>query len=384
MSKTLSTIAAHSSYQAPPNQKLTPISVGVCTPITAEQGPVTVPVVIPWADYGVGNSKRNCAIDIDLRSLQIARFDAVRSIKIDNSFNDVAIYVQATDTLDAVLCPANAVVTSPILTAKNNQLFSVYGQGFFTGRSPQTTIQFSNVPVAGFDLQPGARYEALGALTDRRYSNANANSYTFNTADLGPALPDRVLVAIVCTHKDIGVVDYTPTLTIGGVAMTAIAAAKSAVVLAGSGTLAVVQMFYLPTRGTALENLTTGAAVVTMPVGFQSRYCGLLVYSLSNLENNAPFSASADSLGLQGSMTVTLDGIPGDYRIWGGFARDIRTAEDYPPIYNAIKDSDSYDKSDDVYMTSAHLFGETAGAWSASMSIGPTNEQGLWVGANWR
>jgi len=380
LSKNFSLVSQHSPYISQPNQKLTPIAISTCTPIDTPLGPVTVPVLVDWTAYGVSNSKRNCAVDIDLRSLQIARVDAIRSIKVDNSFNDVAVYVQATDTLDTVLCPANAVVTSPILTAKNNQLFSVYGEGFFTGRSPKTTIQFTNIPVAGFDLQPGSKYQMIGNIADRRYSNVNGTVFTFLTSEMGTALPDRVVAVLIVAGR-FGAGALTLGATLAGVALTS-GGAVSAIV---SGNTKLLQGFYIPTGPDAtLAPLTQASLVVTASATCENM--AVYVYTMSNMESPTPFSFGGDNLGLFGTAIAGVDTVPGAYSCWVGFDRTTLTSTD-PVFYNATVDADTFDDAEDAHSASAHVYHTASGLYSVGYDPAPQfalADTPLLLGMCWR
>lgn len=119
--------------------------IGLCTPV---KGPVnTVPVIINWNGlssqaFSYSNDSRAVAIDLFALVTGGAPFDAIRSIKIDNSSCNAPVYVQFTDTLDTIICPPNSVVISPVETSGSKCI--VYGDGFYKDHSFETTIFLSN------------------------------------------------------------------------------------------------------------------------------------------------------------------------------------------------------------------------------------------------
>lgn len=183
--------------------------VATCTPL---QGvPVVSTVVLSWNSFLPSWSNNRIGVLIDMQATQQPGFgalDKVRSVKIDNSYCAVPIYVQATDTQDTIVCPAYSIVTAPIYTL--GVRFIVYGTQFYTGRPPQTTVEFANFDRQGFVLTDvaadGIRILPIATAVD---NTMPAVSIPFNLANV-PEAPDRVLIAGF-THSANGVVSTMVT-----------------------------------------------------------------------------------------------------------------------------------------------------------------------------
>jgi len=182
---------------------------------------------IPWTAYGASPVNQNLGVSVNLQAGQsgvTATLDAIRSVYIDNSFSPVPVFIQFPDTLYTVICPAFAVVMSPVFTFV--QQFSIYAQGFETGQAPTTSIFCSNTLHDGFYVpttQSGAApvLPVTYALTDRYISGYTGN-FTIPSINIGPADADRWIALMLSQAWQNSIVNIS-AVTIGGIAATQLA-----------------------------------------------------------------------------------------------------------------------------------------------------------------
>lgn len=283
----------------------------LCTPINQVIGSRTVRVDVSWtkAPYSASFLKRNVAIDIDLVAQAVnTPLEAIRSVIIDNTYNDVSVFVQFSDTYEAIVCPANAIIGVPVMTS--NQKFRLYGNGFFTGRAPQTSFFFSNAPQAAFVIQDAGKFKTSGGLTDIDYTDVPANNGTL-FMDIGTPFTDRLVVVIFTGIKQapLGVANPYTSIALGG------------------GT---------PDWADSFEDQATGARMIFaskyIPTGITTNFNAAWanVQDLMFAQTYVLFgSTSAIPLDFDGQASVaggfnatphaTIRTIPGSFSIWGNY-----------------------------------------------------------------
>lgn len=286
-------------------------AVALCTPVVGSPRAVTVTVAWTDAPYSAGLANPNVAVEINLQDQQVNEIDGIRSVKIDNTFCDVPVYLQFFDTGDTVTCPPNSVIYAPVFT--NGKKAILYGTGFFDGRSPETTVIFSNLDRQGLVIQGGVGTEVNSSLLDVSGA-ATATPANFNNQRLGAAYPGRLIVCTVLATRNAAAAAEPTNLTCNGVVMTK--AVGNDVVVSGLGTNASASIWYgiVPTG-------TTGNIVITLPAGFNG---GVLLscHVVRNYSNPVPFSTGSDTQqSAEVVATASLDTVPG--------AAVIACAQDY-------------------------------------------------------
>lgn len=138
--------------------------VALHTPPT--QPPSVVSFVIDWSVYNPSYTNRRLAVRVDLAATSQPNtvLDGIRSVKIDNSFSAVPIYIQFPDTLDTIVCPAFSIVVTGVYTRALNCI--IYGTDFYTGRAPQTTFEFCNFDRQGYSVTVTDQVEVDGRYQD--------------------------------------------------------------------------------------------------------------------------------------------------------------------------------------------------------------------------
>lgn len=137
----------------------------------SSQAPFSVPLLIDWNIYWqqAGNPT-SVAVLVDLEGTtpNAAQLDAIRSVKIDNTFSTCPVYVTFPDTLDTITCPPQSVVIQPVNT--NSRKLSIIAQNLTTGFIPQTRVTLFNVPLpATYDPAIQFTYpQLLGSPTIQR------------------------------------------------------------------------------------------------------------------------------------------------------------------------------------------------------------------------
>lgn len=299
-------------------QKPASQSVAYCRPVDETKGPTVVEITIPWtaAPYNVSDSKRDVAIRLNLVAQQVATpLDAIRSIKIDNSFCDATLYVQFSDTYDTIVCPPNSVLIAPVATG--SQEIIIYGTGFFSGRAPQTTFVFCNYPQPASVVFSGIGYQleaSLGAIFTQYALNT---AYSF-PAHLGQAYPARLIAGIAFGIRSAAGANTIPNLiTVNGVNITA-NIVNSANVTITSGGLARslnISEFY----GLVPSNAGFSA---TVQYPNQQLAFGAALWVINNYTQAAPFSTDigVTSTGTASGQTAAVQVLPGGVSVGCGFS----------------------------------------------------------------
>ena len=116
----------------------------ICKAIT--QAPQSVPIIIdwnvPWQALGQPSS---CGVTINLsgNSPNATLLDAIKTIKIDNTFSTCPLYAYFPDTQDTVSCAPQTVATLTVNT--NASRVIIYAENLAPGFIPYTVVYFYNV-----------------------------------------------------------------------------------------------------------------------------------------------------------------------------------------------------------------------------------------------
>lgn len=293
------------------------LPIELCTPIAA-MGPRIIRFDIPWSDapYNASFNNRNVGVTINLANQQVVTpLEAVRSIKIDNTFNNVPVYVQFSDTLDAIACPGNAVITVPVLS--RSLVMKIYGTGFFSGRSLRTSIFLSNAPQPAYYVPDATRSQIVGGLTDFPYlGGVAANLFTFLGVRLGQAYTDRLLVFSLAGERTAAGGNPVLSMRLDGVTIPVRDYIINGLSFAG------VHSIFWPNNTTGtLEVISTGNSCNTIGVG---------IYSLSGATDDVPFSTSVENApSFTGPMcAIGIMAIPGSYTVFSGYNQNAPVALD--------------------------------------------------------
>lgn len=286
-------------------QRPASLPIQLCKPIGSE-GPREIRLDIPWtsAPYSASFSNRRVLVNCDLAGQQVATpLSAIRYVKIDNTYNDVPVSVQFTDTLDTIVCPANAVVGAQVMT--NSQNFVVFGDGFFTGRTPITSVFLSNTPQEPFYFQDVAKYESSGGLVDAQYTPAVAALYNY-TAQFGRAvITPRNLVLFYAGLRNAGLGLPVIGATMDGVPFTA----RGSFAAPFGAVSAFISLWTMPLAGVAIS----GALQLTANVNLT--YSAYALYVLTDLASITPFDIATDYAGAAASpiSVLPVTAIPGSF-----------------------------------------------------------------------
>jgi hypothetical protein len=157
--------------------------------------PSTVPALFNWISYGASFQNPNIAVLLQTINLQGARqlLDSIRSVRIDNTGNNVPVYVQFPDTQFTVVAPPNTIVQENVITAQYNALVVAEG---FAGSSPSqvgsTAVFFNN-----FFLQVLNEQEIAQELTLQLASSTITRGNSIYQQNYGvPALGDQFISPI--------------------------------------------------------------------------------------------------------------------------------------------------------------------------------------------
>lgn len=144
--------------------------------------PITVPLYIQWATYGVGTAKPNLNIGFNFEQLE--SIDLINSVYIDNLGNNVPVYVYFADTNYTVACQPNATCWQPVMT--NGKKGQIIGQGFTDADTNTfTRVTFSNVVVPPYiDIELDQSVSLFRASPSIQRGNTLYNS-KFAPAALG-------------------------------------------------------------------------------------------------------------------------------------------------------------------------------------------------------
>lgn len=325
------------------------LPIALCTPLDKAWGPKEVRIDIPWtqAPYLASLDNRNIRINVNLANQQVKTpLDAVRFVKIDNSFNDVAVYLQFSDSQDGIICPANSIVGVPVMS--NVLDFSIAGFNFFTGKTPVTSVFLSNAPQDAYFIPGTGQYKVTGALLDAAVNNTNAAVYNFPNVKLGRAFATRKLVALVAAWPP-AAPPALNSIVINGVTCPALVSA--------AGSLAQGRV------GIGIANVPTGVTgTVTVTFAGAMNNCFMSLYAFDGVSSASFFDTNSDDQAIAGTATIVgLNTIPGAVSVWGATifsatASDLTTWS----VLNANVDSNLALPSETCAFTCASYFAEDA------------------------
>lgn len=284
--------------------------------------PACVTAVINWADYGVSSTKFRTGVYINIAQTSqqtIAQLDAIRSVKIDNSYCPVPMYLVFPDTGDVVTCPPYGIVQTPVLT--NGLLAKLYGDGFYTGRPPQTTVQFFNGELEPLyipgDLISAVQYRYLGKSLITSNVNIGVALPVVNPSPLPPSA-SRLVVAFVLAKGSVAGAFTFASLTCNGIPLTIPGGSDITVIPNPPNTYSArLAMAYgiVPTGAAFTFQLTTSIAA--------TRAYQLMAYTLDDYTNVNPVVAE-DGSTAETSLVATFAAIPGAVGLFSGY--DVETA----------------------------------------------------------
>lgn len=279
------------------------LNVATCTPVAGD--PRTVSVTVPWTEqpYNAGLSNPNVGVRIDLRSQQVVGIDKVRSVKIDNTYNDVPVFLQFADTLDTIVCLPNSVTISPVET--NDQTAILFGTGFFNGRTPKTTVFFNNFDRQGLVLPGEVGNIVTSSLTDMSASAFGGLVANFNNQRYGIAYPGRLVVHCVLTSAQNAAQAVIPISVVSNGVPLLQAGAGVDTDVGGLLRHSSASIWYgiIPTG-------TTGNVVVTYPNNGSLAY--LSTHVVRGYSEITPFDAGGDVQTTSDVIaTASIDTVPG-------------------------------------------------------------------------
>lgn len=168
---------------------------GLCLP-PVDGVPKYTALYIDWAQYSVGDARQNGGVTCDINQGVTTPLDKIRSVYIDNTFSDVAIYVSFPDSKYTVVAPPGAIVCAPVVT--NQFTVNVFGTGFTDDNLPNTNVFFLNVTLPGFVIPTAFDEETIFENT---YNNAtglvNSSTNLWPNVPLGPEAADRKIVVAI-------------------------------------------------------------------------------------------------------------------------------------------------------------------------------------------
>lgn len=192
--------------------------VALHTPPAQGSPPLSLPVAFNWANYSSQVSLGDylgVTVDLALWAGQQRGLDAIRSIKIDNSKCGMPIYVLFQDTGDVVQCGAYETVAAAVYTSGTK--VTVFAEGYYALRSPQTVIQFCNFERQGFRTGPGTPDGPFLAGAPLGSTTSGANITLGINFGVAPQ-PDRLLGVAVLMVAGNGAPPNN--MTLDGVAMS--------------------------------------------------------------------------------------------------------------------------------------------------------------------
>lgn len=294
--------------------------VATCTPIQGDPRAVTVTVDWTAAPYSASLSNPDVAVQIAM-DRQTTPLDVIRSVKIDNTFNDVVVYLQFPDTQDTIICPPNSIVISPVFTRSFSA--TLYGQNFFTGRSPKTSIIFTNVDRQGLVTLGDIGNHVFANMTELLSGVYNLTNPSAATIRLGNAYPARLVgVVTLAVRQAAGGLAGPNSITLNGVGLTQ---ALNRSIIPSTARSVNVNISYgiIPGNAGGVQYIYPSA------VGFISA----AFFVIENYTSQAPFSTNSDAV-LAGASAdtsnVSLACVPASAAIYG--AMDL-TAASFQPIW---------------------------------------------------
>jgi len=289
-------------------------------PVSLHNKPVTPPsaatFVIDWNSYGVGYMLPTLGVKLLITPTQqqnVAGLDAIRSVKIDNSYCPVPVFLLFPDTGDVITCPPFGIVQSTVLT--NAFTAVLYGDGFYDGRPPETTVEFFNGILDAIYI-PGTLLDAV----DVRYVNSQNIAFAANVVATFAAAP--IVIAPSATRL--------VAVTIAALASAAGAPNLNALTINGVPALIAGQISTTGTGGPAtVINLALAYALV--PTGNTIQVIGtysqtmkaaqMTAFSIVNYTNVLPVFDSAQGAGVAADSSLTrfcqFNVIPGAGAVFG-------------------------------------------------------------------
>src|SRR5207253_1935344 len=90
--------------------------------------PRIIALDIDWSAYGGASATPNIGINVTLPLQIIGQLGPIKSIYIDNTNSNIAVYVTFPDTGFTITAPAATATWYPVFTNQFN--FQIYGEGF--------------------------------------------------------------------------------------------------------------------------------------------------------------------------------------------------------------------------------------------------------------
>lgn len=184
------------------------------------QPPGTLPVLVNWSDYiNTVQVGQGIGLTLDISALSQQQYiDKIRSIKIDNTYNGMTVYVVFPDTGDTVICAPYSAVVAPVYT---NALSAViYGTGIYFRRGPRTLIEFCNFDRQGLVMPSsdpnGVQITTGGSISFSSPGQAFSGVLTTNSI---PAADRTICCFGIIVGAAVGAV-VPQSFVIGGVATT--------------------------------------------------------------------------------------------------------------------------------------------------------------------
>lgn len=270
---------------------------------------------IDWADYNAGTNNQRMGILVNLLGQQVANpLDVIRSVYIDNTFSDATIYVYFTDTRFTLVCAPGDVLLAPAFT--NTQEAIIYGEGFFNGRVPFTTVHFSNVEVEGLYMPTdfNVQVQVSAELVYFNYTFTVGNSISFSCPIGNPNTNRLVAIAVSAgRNADNNAVLFT-SATINGVAAN----------LAIQDTVAADQNGVPVTESMAIlyAVVPTGTvANVVINTALNAEHWETSVFVLEGWTQSAPLSVNSFIGNSGATAPLVFNGLSGGVAIMGNTIR---------------------------------------------------------------
>jgi hypothetical protein len=265
-----------------------------------------VRVDIDWIDYGVSSLVSRATVSLNLIAAAVQTpLDAIRSVYIDNTFSNVAVYVQFPDTKFTIVCPPNSVVMSPAFT--NVQEAIVYAEGFRSGDIPATKLHFSSANAAGFIVPSTGRQALLLFPQILTLNSTPGTSYNFNNMPMGAPQDRRLIVLVVTGYRAAAGSALVSAALIGGYTATV---------------LNLVQKTSAPSASMALiYALVPVGAIQNVGISWNAVMdgCYLGVYTIYNQTKDAPYFVTGASDPTAQQLNMTVDAPQGSAAIFASF-----------------------------------------------------------------
>jgi len=318
--------------------------VATCTPINGDPRAVTITVDWTAAPYNAGLQNPDVAVAIQM-DRQTTPLDTIRSVKIDNTFNDVAVYLQFPDTQDTIICPPNSIVISPVFTRAFNA--TLYGQNFFDGRAPKTTVIFTNIDRQGLVTLGDIGNHVFANMTEILSGTYNSTMPSAAAVRLGNAYPTRLVgVVTLAARQAAGALAAPNSIVLNGVPLTQALNRSIAPSTARTVNLN-ISYGIIPGNAGGVQYVYPSA------VGFISA----AFFVIENYTQAAPFSTNSDAVlagGGADTSNVSLACVPASAAIYG--AMDL-TAAAFAPSWIGDAELTAY-RADATAATYEAIFGK--------------------------